>query len=155
MSVIIPRRKISWGWNIVLALSDRPSSFHPSRRLWTTESWLKAHCEVTCLLPLTMWESCQLLTKIWGKHWLWHPGRSLKTDYLWNGLKSANNGVKPGTDKDKQVADNRQWKLMNTKLFYSSCYFGGGYEFSLNLLVLFDFRMLYSSFMEMSYHFIE
>ena len=25
--------------------------------LWTTESWPKAHCEVTCLLPLTKWES--------------------------------------------------------------------------------------------------
>ena len=44
--------------------------------LWTTESWPKAHCEVTCLLPLTKWESCQLLAKIWGKHWLRHPGRS-------------------------------------------------------------------------------
>ena len=34
-----------------------------------------------CRLPLTKWESCQLLAKIWGKHWLWHPGRSLK-DWL-------------------------------------------------------------------------
>jgi len=38
---------------------------------------------------------------------------------------------------------------MNTLFFYSSCYFGGGYEFTLNLLVvneivsLFDFRMFW------------
>ena len=64
--------------DIVLALSCCPSSFHPAGRLWTTESWPKAHCEVTCLPPLTKWESCQLLAKIWGKHWLWHPGRSIK-----------------------------------------------------------------------------
>ena len=33
---------------------------------------------------------------------------SYKTDYLWNGLKSANNGVKTHTDNNKQIADNRQ-----------------------------------------------
>ena len=88
--------------DIVLALSVHPSSFCPSGRLWTKESWPKAHCEVTCLLPLTKWESCQLLAKLWGKHWLWHPGRSLK-DWL-----PANYGVKPHTDKNKQVSDNRQ-----------------------------------------------
>ena len=31
---------------------------------------------------------------------------------------------------------------MNTIFFYSSCYFGGGYEFSLNLLVGFIFRII-------------
>ena len=36
----------------------------------------------TDLLPLTKWESCQLLANIWGKHWLWHPGRSLKDRLL-------------------------------------------------------------------------
>ena len=46
------------------------------------------HCEVSCLLPLTKWESCQLFAKIWGKHWLWHPGRSLKD---WLPLKWPNN----------------------------------------------------------------
>ena len=94
--------------DIVLALYVRLSSFRSSGRLWTTESWPKAHCEVTCLLPLIKWESCQLLTKIWIKHWLWHQGRSLK---YWLPLKwpnSANNGVKPHTDKIKLVEDNRQ-----------------------------------------------
>ena len=40
--------------DIVLALSVRLSSFPPFGR----------HCEVTCLLPLTKWKSCQLLAKI-------------------------------------------------------------------------------------------
>ena len=41
--------------DIIFALSLRPSSFHPAGQLWTTESLPKAHCEVTCLLPLTKW----------------------------------------------------------------------------------------------------
>ena len=61
-----------------------------------------------------------VVAKIWVKRWLWHPGRSLK-DYLWHGLKSANNGVKPHTDKNKQVADNRQkmdvMKIWNKHVF--------------------------------------
>ena len=49
--------------DIVLALSVDPSSLRPAGRLWTTERWPKVHCEVTCLLPLTKRESCQLLQR--------------------------------------------------------------------------------------------
>ena len=62
-----PLLKISRGILFWRCLSVLPLS----GQLWTTESWPKAHCEVTGLLPLTKWESCQLLAKIWGKHWLW------------------------------------------------------------------------------------
>ena len=71
---IIPSRRFRGGYCFGVVYP----SFRPAGRLWTTESWPKAHCEVTCLLPLKKWESCQLLAKIWGKHWLWHPDRSLK-----------------------------------------------------------------------------
>jgi len=59
--------------DIVLALSVHPSSFRPSGRLWTTESWPKAHCEVTCILPTDQVGKLSVACKIWGKHWLWHP----------------------------------------------------------------------------------
>ena len=80
--------------DIVLVLSVLPSSL--------TKGALWSH-----LPPATdQVERCQLLAKIWGKHWLWHPGRSLKD---WLPLKwPKNNGVKPHTDKYKQVAHNRQ-----------------------------------------------
>ena len=35
-------------------------------------------------------------------------GYGTQEDYLWNGIKNVNNGVKPHMDKNKQVADNRQ-----------------------------------------------
>ena len=37
--------------------------------------------------------------------------------------------LNPHTDKNKQVADNRQYKLMDTMVFYL-IYFGKGYEFA-------------------------
>ena len=54
---IIPCRRF-WGGSFwrslsVLPLSVRPASFCPYGRLWTMESWPKAHC----LLPLTKWDS--------------------------------------------------------------------------------------------------
>jgi len=51
-------------WDIVFALSVHPSSFRPSGRLWTTQSWQKTHCEVTCLLPLTTEESTGYGTQV-------------------------------------------------------------------------------------------
>jgi len=67
--------------DIVLLLSVRPSFLF------------------TCLLPLTKWESCQLLAKILGKYWLWHPGR--------NGLKVLIMALNPIQIKNKKVTDNR------------------------------------------------
>ena len=103
-----------------MALSVRPSSFRPSGRIWTTESWSKVHCEVTCLLPLTRWEICQLFAKIWGKYWLWHPGRSLK-------------GCRQRTGKTYEYY----------YFFIQDGYFGKGYEFSLNLLVIYYYHYHY------------
>ena len=70
--------------DIILALSIHSSSFRPSGRLWTTETWPKAHCEVTDQVG-KLSVSCKYLEE-----------------------STANNGVKPHTDKNKQVADNRQ-----------------------------------------------
>ena len=100
--------------------------------LWTTESWPKAHCEVTCLLPLTKWESCQLLAKIWGKHLLWHPGRSLKDGLPLKWHKVLIMALNPIQAKINRL---QTVKTYENYIFYSS-YFGVGYEFSLNLLLL-------------------
>ena len=100
--------------------------------LWTTESWPKAHCEVTRLLPLTKWESCQLLAKIWGKHLLWHPGRSLKDGLPLKWHKVLIMALNPIQAKINRL---QTVKTYENYIFYSS-YFGVGYEFSLNLLLL-------------------
>ena len=42
-SFVNPRRR--FGGDIVLGLSVRPSSIRPAGRLWTKESWPKAHCD--------------------------------------------------------------------------------------------------------------
>jgi len=44
-------------------------------------------------------------------------------------LDYSTNIIKPHTDKNKQVADNRQLKLMKNIFFYSSCCFGGPMNF--------------------------
>ena len=51
-------------------------------------------------------------------------------------LKGANNGVKPHTDKKIKRLQTTETSY-EYYIFYSSCYFGEGYEFSQNLLVIY------------------
>ena len=55
--------------------------------------------------------------------------------YLWNGLKSANNGVKPQTGRRQQTVKSYEYCI-----FYSSCYYDVGMNFLLICLLLYDFK---------------
>ena len=91
---IIPCRRIRGGYCFDVVC---PSFLFPSGRPAMDYGKLTKGALWSHLPPTTdNWESGQLLAKIWGKHWLWHPCRSLMD---WLPLKwPKNNGVKPQTD---------------------------------------------------------